>query len=115
MRCFVRAGALALVGAGCLAAATPAAAGCYDVFGCSNRNYFRAADLRSGPNCQFLWTMRNEIYRERGYCFRTARAIGTFGNEGCQYGDMEAVPLNRFERANVSAIAQVEREMGCPR
>ena len=39
-----------------------ALADCYDVFGCSDRNYFRAADLADGPNCDFLYTMRNAIY-----------------------------------------------------
>ncbi len=95
--------------------ALPAQAACYDVFGCSDRTLFRVSDLRGGPNCEFLWTMRNEIYKERGYCFRTQRAIGAFGNDGCQYQDQSAVPLNRFERANVGAISQVEREMSCPR
>ncbi|WP_375460830.1 YARHG domain-containing protein [uncultured Enterovirga sp.] len=93
----------------------PASAGCYDVFGCSNQSYFRPADLRRGPNCEFLWTMRNEIYKENGYCFRTQRAISAFGNEGCRFSDIGAVPLNRIERANVATIAGVEREKGCPR
>jgi len=41
-----------------LALATPASADCYDVFGCSDKTYFRTADLQDGPNCEFLWLMR---------------------------------------------------------
>jgi hypothetical protein len=96
-----------------LAGAGAASASCYDVFGCSDRTLFRAQDLRSGPNCEFLWAMRNAIYQERGYCFRTPRAISYFGNESCRFRDIDAVPLNRFERANAATILQVERELGC--
>ena len=98
-----------------MASSSPASASCYDVFGCSNQTYFRVRDLTSGPNCEFLYTMRNEIYQENGYCFKTARAIRTFGNSGCRYDNVGAVPLNRFERANAAAIAQAERQLGCPR
>jgi len=44
---------ISLVGAG------SASAGCYDVFGCTNASRFRMDDLMSGPNCEFLYTMRN--------------------------------------------------------
>jgi hypothetical protein len=88
---------------------------CYDVFGCSDRNYFRVNDLMDGPNCDFLYTMRNSIYKERGYCFTTARAIQTFGNAGCRFDNVNEVPLNRFERANVAAIKSAEQAMNCPR
>ncbi len=92
-----------------------AKADCYDVFGCSDRNYFRAADLADGPNCDFLYMMRNAIYKQRGYCFNTQRGIATFGNAGCRYDDVSQVPLNNYERANVAAIASVEKAKGCPR
>ncbi|WP_333824037.1 YARHG domain-containing protein [Pinisolibacter sp.] len=93
--------------------AVPAAAACYDVFGCSNRDYFSYRDLVSGPNCEFLWQMRNSIYQENGYCFKTARGIATFGNDGCRYTSDGAVPMNRIERANVSAIKRAESALGC--
>ena len=92
---------------------TPASADCYDVFGCSDANYFRATDLRSGPNCEFLWEMRNSILSQRGYCFHTQRGIQAFGNQGCKFADVDQVPLNRFERANVSTIRSVETSLGC--
>lgn len=105
----------ALLLAAATLASSAARAACYDVFGCSDRDAFRAADLRDGPTCEFLWTMRNTIYQERGYCFRTAQAIGSFGNEGCRFREIGDVPLSRIERANAATIAEVERGKGCPR
>jgi hypothetical protein len=92
---------------------TPASADCYDVFGCSDTTYFRAADLRDGPNCEFLWQMRNSIYSQRGYCFHTQRGIQAFGNAGCKFADIDRVPLNQFERANASTVQSVETSMHC--
>lgn len=97
-----------------LAASSPALAECYDVFGCSNRELFRLSDLANGPNCDFLYTMRNTIYAEHHYCFRTPRAIATFGNQGCTSGDPNALGLNAVERANAATILKAERALGCP-
>lgn len=96
-------------------ASGPARADCYDVYGCTDTDRFRLQDLLDGPNCQFLWTMRNAIYKERGYCFRTQRGIRAFGNAGCLYDDVEAVPLSAIERANAVTILRAERMKGCPR
>ena len=106
---------LALLAVIFLTLSTGVHAECYDVFGCSDRNYFRANDLMDGPNCDFLYTMRNSIYKERGYCFATPRAIQTFGNAGCRFDNVNEVPLNRFERANVATIQSAEQAMRCPR
>jgi hypothetical protein len=90
-------------------------ADCYDFFGCSDRNYFRASDLMDGPNCDFLFMMRGSIYKQRGYCFATPRAIQTFGNKDCQFDNVNEVMLNRFERANVATIQSVEKAKHCLR
>jgi hypothetical protein len=91
-----------------------AGAECYDVFGCANADLFRLRDLMSGPNCDFLYTMRNEIYAEHHYCFKTARAIATFGNDGCISGNPNALGLNGVERANAATILKAEHMLGCP-
>ena len=104
---------IAAVAALVAATATPALADCYDVFGCSNRDVFRYRDLVSGPNCEFLWQMRNRIYQENGYCFKTARAIATLGNDGCRYTSEGALPMNRIERTNVDTIKKAEGALGC--
>ncbi len=94
--------------------AAPAFADCYDVFGCSNANRFRLGDLTSGPDCTFLYDMRNGIYAEHHYCFKTPRAIAAFGNAGCVSGNANAIGLNSTELYNASMILQAERVKGCP-
>lgn len=103
----------ALAAALLVGSALPALADCYDVFGCTDRDVFAYRDLVSGPNCEFLYQMRNRIYQENGYCFRTPRAIATFGNAGCRYRDEDAVPMNRIERANAATIKRAEAALGC--
>jgi hypothetical protein len=96
-----------------LLTAASAYADCYDVFGCSNVSRFRMSDLMGGPNCEFLYTMRNAIFAEHGYCFRSARGRATFGNQGCITSDVNALGLNATERYNAETILQAERAKGC--
>jgi hypothetical protein len=63
--------------------------------------------------CQPLWDVRNWIYKEKGYCFKTPKAIKAFGNAGCLYDDIAQVPLSTVERANVTAIKKAEANKGC--
>lgn len=97
------------------AAASPARAECYDVYGCTDRNYFDVRTLLSpGPTCEFLYTMRNSIYAEHGYCFQSPRAIAAFGNANCRTSNPNALGFNRYESANASTILRAEQSMGCP-
>lgn len=102
----------AILIAGLTVAPSPARANCYELIGCTYKDYFKTSDLKQ-LSCQILWEVRNTIYKERGYCFRTQRAIKFFGNAGCKYDDAGAVPLNAVERYNVSAIKKVEAKKGC--
>lgn len=111
MRRFV---VFALAAGALLAGVVAAEAECYDVFGCAHVDRFRLRDLVSGPNCDFLYTMRNQIYAEHHYCFHTPRAIATFGNAGCVSGDPGALGLNGVELANAATILQAENAKGCP-
>lgn len=63
--------------------------------------------------CDGLWTERNDIYRRAGYCFKTRRAIQTFGNSGCQYDHEADVPLSHVDRSRIAAIRAMERDLGC--
>jgi hypothetical protein len=76
-----------------------------------------AAALAAAPayaqTCQQLWVERNQPYKNRGYCFKTQRAIEYFGNGGCSINDEGAVPLTPTERARIAQIGQQERAMGC--
>lgn len=121
MRCHLRAAGGASVALLALALASGSAfAGCYDILGCTNKNDFSRhyndylASSKSGPNCEFLWTMRNEIYAEHGYCFQTQRGRDAFGNANCRHTDQSKVPLNSIERANIATIARAERAKSCP-
>ena len=60
-------------------------------------------------SCNQLWYERNLIYANRGYCFRTQRAIRTFGPR-CY------PPYGRLSQAEHRAVADIqwwERRRGC--
>lgn len=63
--------------------------------------------------CAQLWFERNSIYKAYGYCFKTARAIGYFGNDGCMYGREGDIPFARADRARINQIVAQERAYGC--
>lgn len=65
--------------------------------------------------CDELWAERNAIYKDAGYCFKTAKAIRAFGNAGCRYDDVEDVPLSPRQTETVADIKRQERRHGCPR
>ena len=97
---------------GVVSSSQPARANCYELIGCSNQNYFKSSDLMQ-LGCQPLGEVRNWIYKENGYCFKTPKTIKAFGNAGCLYDDVAQVPLNQFERHNVKAIKKAEARKGC--
>ena len=112
----------AAIAAGALMAtmvAGPALADCYDVVGCTDKNAFSAnygylASLADGPSCDFLYMMRNRIYAQHGYCFKTTRGISEIGNAGCFIADQSAVPLSNIERNNIATIQKAESAKACP-
>jgi hypothetical protein len=71
-----------------------------------------AASAAQAP-CASLWYERNQVYKDAGYCFTTARAIRAFGNAGCSYDDINDVPLSANQRAVMQDIVAQERRMGC--
>jgi hypothetical protein len=106
MKRLVLALTLALLSAG------PSLAGCYEGIGCTDGDRFRTSDLRQ-YSCPILWELRNSIYKENGYCFKTERAKSYFGNRGCWVNDQNSVKLNAIERYNVRQIVAVEAQKGC--
>lgn len=60
-------------------------------------------------SCDQLWYERNSIYAQYGYCFKTDRAVRTFGR-GCSapYGRLPPRAL-----ATVENITSWERRKGC--
>jgi hypothetical protein len=98
--------------------ASPVLADCYDLLGCTDKNAFSAhysyLVAADGPTCDFLYVMRNSIYSQHGYCFKTARAIQEMGNTGCRFQNMTDVPLSQIERNNIATIARAEAARRCP-
>lgn len=92
--------------------ATPTLAACYEDIGCPSNHYIARSDLMR-LSCQNLWLVRNQIYNERGYCFKTSAAIAQFDNSDCTIEDQADVPLNKYERKNISRIRSVETAKGC--
>ena len=89
-----------------------ASAACFEAVGCTNTQNFSTASLRR-LSCDALWTVRNTIYYENGYCFHTARGMAVFDNSGCSFDDAGMVPLNNYERNNIERIVRVEKQKGC--
>ena len=97
-----------------LATVSPAQANCYENFGCTDSEYFAAKQLEQA-SCQVLWEVRNTIFKERGYCFGTAKAVKAFGNAGCQYDNVEDLPLSANDHRAIADIIRQERALRCPR
>lgn len=74
----------------------------------------RAGDIQGDAyDCGELWTMKNQIYKDRGYCFKTAKAIAQFGNAGCEYDTQSEVPLSDVDRTVVADIKKSMKRQGC--
>lgn len=95
-----------------LAGALPAMSACYEGIGCTHSERLKEARLRP-LNCGNLWFLRNAIYDDNGYCFKTEQGISAFGNDACIFNKIGDVPLNKYERYNVGLIQRVERRKGC--
>jgi hypothetical protein len=98
-----------------LAAPATASAGCFESLGqtgCTDTEAFSVGELR-GLSCQNLWYVRNSIYDDHGYCFRTAAAKAEFDNTGCYETDAGKLRFNNYEQTNINRIVQVEKEKGC--
>jgi hypothetical protein len=91
---------------------TPARAACYEDIGCTNDHYFSKAEVKR-MSCQNLWYVRNGIYNENGYCFKTAAGKEAFDNSDCSHASLGAVPLNAYERGNIATLKWAEGVKGC--
>ncbi len=96
-----------------MAAGGPARAACFESgIGCTDDHYISRSRLKA-LSCDTLWTVRNTIYDERGYCFRTARAKDVFSNDDCTVTNASQLAFNAYERANIDRIVAVEKQKGC--
>lgn len=104
----------AMVLAGAWLAPPPAQAAkwCFEDIGCPGDHVFSRKQLAK-LSCENLRHVRNAIYDENGYCFRSKEQAAIYDNKDCLYASPSLVPLNRFERQNVARIVAAERANGC--
>ena len=94
------------------AATGPALATCYEDLGCNDSEYFSRSDLRD-LDCDVLWEIRNQIYFDAGYCFKTERALDFFGDDECEFEDAEDLDFNTYQVRNISRIQDAEKRNQC--
>ena len=107
-----RAGAAAGIAIGTALGAASAHADCFEGIGCTDSDYFDVDDLVQ-LSCANLWHVRNRVYDENGYCFKTRIAKRRFDNSDCWIESQSQVKMSTVERHNVNAIVAAERENGC--
>ncbi len=74
----------------------------------------QAGDIQGDAyDCGELWVIKNQIFKDRGYCFKTARAIEQFGNAGCAYDSQTDVPLSDVDRTVIADIKRSMARQGC--
>jgi hypothetical protein len=71
------------------------------------------ADAAAVVSCQDIWVMRNQIYKDNGYCFKTKKARNYFGNGGCWVDDESDVPMSSKETKLVLNYRHWEKVKGC--
>jgi YARHG domain len=72
-----------------------------------------SADTAAVVSCQDIWVMRNQIYKDNGYCFKTKKARTYFGNGGCWVDDESDVQMSSKERKLVLKYRHWESVKGC--
>jgi len=72
-----------------------------------------ADDAADGLSCHDLWVMRNQVYKDHGYCFKTEKARTYFGNGGCYVDDEGDVQMSWKERKLVMKYKHWETMKGC--
>lgn len=73
-----------------------------------------AGDIQGDAySCDELWQMRNQIYKNAGYCFTSNKAIAAFGNAGCRYHSTAGLPLSKQDRIILRDIKRSAARQGC--
>lgn len=68
------------------------------------------AEPAMAASCYQMWYARNEVYDNKGYCFKTAKAQAVFDNSDCWTSKPK---LTKKERKYVKMIRQEEIAKGC--
>lgn len=90
---------------------SPVRAGCH-LIDCLENVDIKASDLKE-HSCEQLWVLRNSVYHEQGYCFRSDKARKWFASTNCKFDDIRLVPLNDYQRKNIEVVQGVEQQKAC--
>jgi len=73
-----------------------------------------AGDIQGDAySCDELWQMRNQIYKNAGYCFTSKKAVAACGTTGCRYQSTAALPLSKQDRIILRDIKRSAARQGC--
>ena len=82
--------------------------------GCFHRRAGRVSKADLEPlSCETLWVLRNSIFDQYGYCFKTQKAKDWFNNDDCKIDDAEALPISPIQKSNIDKIKDMESWKGC--
>ena len=74
----------------------------------------RAGDVQGDAyDCNELWVMRNQIYKDNGLCFKSTKAVTYFGNGGCSHGSLSELSLSNQEHSVLKDIKKSEARQSC--
>ena len=85
---------------------------CYENVGCPHKDRISQAQARY-LSCQNLWLVRNTIFHQRGYCFRTGRGRTEFDNSHCTVKSVSDLKFTAVEKRNIVTLEKIERRKGC--
>ena len=102
---------LAVLTVCCLAGGPPAQAGCH-LIDCVEEVPVSKAELEP-LTCETLWILRNSIFDQAGYCFKTQKAKDWFNNEDCKVEDAAALNISPVQKSNIDKIKAMESWKGC--
>ena len=102
-----------MAGLAMVAVAGSASAACFESgIGCTDDHKISTSALRN-LSCDALWTVRNSIYNDHGYCFKTAAARRVFDNSDCSVNNAAHLGFSNIEQTNINRIVAVESNFGC--
>ena len=62
-------------------------------------------------SCGDLWYERNAIYKDAGYCFKTARGIRAFGDAGVAHVQVYPIPPTLKTIEQIAPAVELARAM----
>ncbi len=82
------------------------------LIGLAGPSVARAEDV-SAMGCSQLWQRKNALLKSKGFCFQDARAIRTFGNDGCTIHGEARLPMTSADRELMARITLSEKMKLC--